>query len=348
MLDQVAPVGGELIDERTISQMGFSSPAVGWLSCLGYWCYMIDPEYNADSTQTIGWSTPYGAPQPMTALKIEENGYVDEYAINWAGNINHRLHVGIGLNIRSLYYSKRVLYEEAFPSETNQDYMQQSTYLRQTGVGFSGTFGVIYQPFRCWRMGLSFQTPVAMQVTTSTYADMLVNDTYLDVAATKTSPDFYSHNVRMTSPLRTTVGMTFLVQDKAMVSLQYDYRHWSDTRDIHTLKLGIEGVIAHNFFLNAGYACESDFMDREPVYTLAQNDVRMDADFHNIGLKHFLGTGFGYRNNHFVAQLGYQYCHHTYHQYPFATQEVLYRPDYSSMVDQTHRIVFTFAWHTRD
>lgn len=346
MLDQTVERDGRILDERTMSEFGYNSPAVGWLSRLGYMTYMIDPVYDADSVQ-IGWSTPYTRTLPRTALKVDESGYMDEYTLNWAGNFNHHWHLGVGLTIHSLYYSKRTVYEEELSSLYAQDLAQISSYVRQTGVGVSGTIGVIYQPWRFWRIGFALQTPRVMKVSTTSSADMALTDTSLDYRKKESTLQFIGSD-RMNQPLRTSLGMTFLCKDKGLVSLQYDYRHSRNIRDVHTLKLGLEVVPVRNLFLNAGYACEASWGSSDVLYTLAQNDVRTDAEFSTRGIRHIAGIGIGYRGNHVVAHLAYQYANREYHTHPFVTSTPQTTPAYYLMRDNLHRIVFTFAWHTRN
>ena len=361
MLDQVT---NPMLPESELSASGYNSPNTGWLSELGYWSYMIDPyfEYyptdNPDIFDTVqtAWSSDYGGNMPQTALKLSESGYVDEYTLAWGANINHHWYVGAGLNIRSLYYTKSATYEEAFPVEEGEnytDYAQINSYVRQTGVGVSGSLGLIYQPCRYLRVGASFQTPTAMKISTTTHADIILDDAHRFEEIYKASTERFAGTGRLTQPMRLTLGATGLFGSggpvSGLVSLQYDYRHQKDLQDVHTFRVGGELVLINNIFINAGYAFESTFSKADRIYTLARNDVRVDADFVSPGVRHFVGAGVGYRGNHFIAQLGYQYCLHNYNQYVFApidTQQTSI-PDPFDMRNQTHRIVLTLAWHTK-
>lgn len=349
MLEQVDRGDAGIITESDICRSLFNSSQTGWLSELGYWGCMINPLYEVptpgDTVQT-GWISPYDQ-QDAATLRMEESGYVDEYVLNWAGNISNRVYIGVGLNIRSLYYSKKSTYGEIFPLAGS---MQQVSSVRQTGVGVSGTFGVIYQPLRFLRAGLSLQTPTATRVSTSLSSEMTLNDPAYDPELNAyASTLVFSGTDHLTQPMRLTAGLAFLMQNKGLLALQYDYRHGKNTMDIHTLKVGSELVLINNLFLNMGYACESSFAKTDPVYVLAKNDVRTDPEFRSVGIKHFASAGIGYRGNNFVAQLAYQFGYQSYNLTPFAVSESDFytAPEAMKMRDLSHRIVLTIAWHTR-
>ena len=341
MIDQLAKV-----DEQQLAGASYNSNRTGWLSELGYWNYMINPAYDisagGDTLGFLGWDAAYGI-APATAIKVEEAGYIDEYTFNWAGNIDHRWHVGLGLNVRSLYYSKHLTYEEALSSQ-NQDFMRHQAYVRHSGAGFSASAGVIWQPLSFLRAGLSFLTPVFANITTRTNSLMGV---YTD-AGIKSEEEtaVYQYREKLTLPLRTTAGLTFLFGHKGLVSLQYDYRYYKNFNGMHTLKIGGEFVPLNNLFLNLGYACESDFRRSDQIFLLKANDTRTDGDFRHWLTAHYASAGIGYRGSFFVAHLAYQFGFRNSRLYPFAVSDQAYSPDPFDMNTMTHRIVLTLAWHT--
>lgn len=340
MIDQVANV-----DERTLAASQYNNDNTGWLSELGYWTYMINPAYDinaeGDTLGFLGWDAAYGI-APATAVKVEEGGYLDEFAFHWAANINNAWHVGLGLNVRSLYYTKHLTYEEAL-SSVNQDYLRHHAYVRQSGAGFSASAGVIWQPLSFLRAGLAIQSPVLASVSTRTNSAMKLFDSGNAPGAETL---VYQHRDKLTLPLRTTAGLTFLFGRKGLLSLQYDYRHIAHINDIHTLKLGAEIVPINNLFLNLGYACESDFRRDDQLFFLKTNDVRTDGDFRHRLTAHYASAGIGFRSNVFVAQLAYQFGFRNSRLYPFAVSDPDFSPAPFDMNTMTHRIVLTLAWHT--
>ena len=344
MLDQVYnedDITVRLQESDLASDNAYADANVGWLSRLGYQTYMIDPydiDQNGDTIFGV-WSSCYGN-VPVNAVKIYEVGGLDEFNVHWASLFQHHWALGLGLNVRSLSYRKTTMYEESFITN-NTAYMHANTDLTMSGVGVSGTIGLLYQPVQFVRLALSFQTPVAMNLTIRTDADMMVKDNPID-AFERTPIERYTY--RLTQPLRTTAGVTFIAGQRGLVSLQYDFRHSRLTTDMHTMKIGGEVVISNNLFLNCGYAFESAFLKNEQPTQLAVNDVRTDAEFRTIGLSHMAGVGVGFRNQHFIAQLAYRFRYQDYQIYPYASRVVT--PDPYDMRSMTHNIVLTLGWHT--
>ncbi len=112
--------------------------------------------------------------------------------------------------------------------------------------------------------------------------------------------------------------------------------------DVHSLRAGLEIVPINNLFINAGYVYESSFRKQDDLVEHAYDAVRTDTYFQNIRRTQYISLGLGYRGKVFVAQAAYQlglqginlYAHQLATPYDMRTQ--------------THRVVFTLAWHTRD
>lgn len=336
MLDQV-----DGLSEATVSGSGFNNPTTGWLSEMGYQTWMIDP-YDIDQYGDTIWDTwsSYYNTQPANGYMSKESGSIDEFNLHWGALFSHHFSLGLGLNIRSLEYYKESTYEEVLTTDY-QNYAQINSRLHQKGIGVSGTIGILYQPIRPLRMGLSFQTPTALRLTTRTSGDMYLQDgTLKGECSTLVS----RNEERMTQPMRVTAGMAFLFDKYALVSMQYDFRHHKTTNDMHTFHIGGEVVLSNNFFLNLGYAYETAFLADEQPTLLPLNSVRTDAEYRTIGSAHIVGAGAGYRNRFIVVHLGYRYRQQRYNIYPFASEYIT--PDPYDMTATTHNIVLTLGWHT--
>ena len=109
--------------------------------------------------------------------------------------------------------------------------------------------------------------------------------------------------------------------------------------DVHTLRIGAEVQACRGFFLNAGYVYESSFLNEDPVWQLAYNDIRTDMDYRYTASSQYASAGLGYRSDMVVAQVAYQYRWQTLHQY--ATEMQMTAMDVHA---DTHRIVATLAW----
>lgn len=313
------------LEEQYLQNKPWDDPEIGWLSILGYEGYLINPLSDAK------WEPA----MEMTSgkLSISESGTTDQYTFSWAGNISNQWYLGVSLNIPTLNYTKRVsLIEE---NRINSAELKSLYYA--SGLGVSGSIGLIYRPLRELRVGASFQTPTMMTLSVQSEGDM-----YTSVAGQSyeiLTPASGVMEMEMLSPLRTSVSVAAQIGTRALLAAQYDYAHAAETDDVHTMRIGVEAQAYRSLFLNAGYVYESSFLKEEPAIGLNYNSVRTDMDYRYTTSSQYASIGIGYRNDIVLAQLAYQYRWQTLHQYATEMQATP-----NDVHTQTHRIVATLAW----
>lgn len=321
-------------------ESGWDNPKVGWMSLLGYGAYAIDPVTDTTWAPAAGMTALQG-----NELQVTESGYIDEFNVAWGANLRDRWYIGLGLNIRDLTYLKTTSYWEDY---TSSKCVYLGSQLSQSGVGISGSIGVIYQPIQMLRLGVSFHTPVAFKLDTHTSGEMYqVTGSNKRLDSTYVASGEYGDAYSLTQPLRVTAGAAIFIAQRAIISLEYDYRHWKHfdepmgTDDVHTLKVGCELNLNSRWYMNVGYAFESSFLREYHLQILPITSVRTDLDFRNSKWNNYIGASFGYRGPSVIAQLGYQYRNQRYILFPHEYQ------DCAQMNADTHRIVLTLAWHSK-
>ena len=311
--------------EELLVDKPWDDEKVGWLSILGYEGYLIDPIEDNLWTPAVEFTDG--------ALSVSETGSADQYTISWAGNISNQWYVGLTLNIPTITYSKQVSLQET--NRINSAELKSMYYA--SGVGVSGSIGLIYRPIQALRIGASFQTPTVMQLSVQTEGDI-----YSTIAGQKyeiLTPSSGSINMELTAPLRTSFSVAGQIGNHALLAAQYDYAHSAEMEDVHTLRVGAEVQAYRGLFINAGYVYESSFMKEDPIWMLGYNDIRTDMDYRYTPHSQYASLGIGYRSDVVVAQVAYQYRWQTLHQY--ATEMQMTAMDVHA---DTHRIVATLAW----
>ena len=322
------------LDETYLQNKPWNDTEIGWLSILGYETYLINPQVDSLATDVLNqyqWTPAVDFTEG--SLSVSEVGYYDQYTLSWAGNISNQWYVGLSVNIPTLSYTKRTSHYE---TDRFQSAELKSMY-HLSGVGVSGTIGLIYRPIQALRVGASFHTPTMMSLSIQTEGDM-----YSTVEGKKyeaLTPASGVVSSEMVSPLRTSVSIAGQIGNKGLIAVQYDYAHSSEMEDVHTLRIGAEAQATRGLFLNAGYVYESSFMKNDPVWMLGYNEIRTDMDYRYTQSSQYLSAGVGYRSDAVVAQLAYQYRWQTVHQY---ASEMQLLP--IEVGTQTHSIVATFAW----
>ena len=322
------------LDETYLQNKPWNDTEIGWLSILGYETYLINPQVDSLATDVLNqyqWTPAVDFTEG--SLSVSEVGYYDQYTLSWAGNISNQWYVGLSVNIPTLSYTKRTSHYE---TDRFQSAELKSMY-HLSGVGVSGTIGLIYRPIQALRVGASFHTPTMMSLSIQTEGDM-----YSTVEGKKyeaLTPASGVVSSEMVSPLRTSVSVAGQIGNKGLIAVQYDYAHSSEMEDVHTLRIGAEAQATRGLFLNAGYVYESSFMKNDPVWMLGYNEIRTDMDYRYTQSSQYLSAGVGYRSDAVVAQLAYQYRWQTVHQY---ASEMQLLP--LEVGTQTHSIVATLAW----
>ena len=326
------------LEEQYLQNKPWDDVEIGWLSILGYEAYLINPIVDSlelDVMKKYQW-TP-AVDFTNGTLSVSESGTYDQYTLSWAGNINNQWYLGLSLNIPTLSYIKRTSHQET--DRVNSAELKSLYHL--SGVGVSGSIGLIYRPIQALRIGASFQTPTVMSLSVQTEGDM-----YSSIGGQNyeiLTPASGVSNTEMMSPLRSSVSVAGQIGNKGLIAVQYDYAHSAEMEDVHTLRVGAESQVTRGLFLNAGYVYESSFMKEDPVWMLGYNEIRTDMDYRYTASSQYASVGFGYRGNGIVAQLAYQYRWQTLHQYASEMQLLPYE-----IGTQTHRIVATLAWRFSD
>ena len=315
------------VSEEFLVNKPWDNVEIGWLSILGYEAYLIDPIENNKWKPAVDFTDG--------SLSISETGTSDQYTISWAGNISNQWYIGIGLNIPTITYTKHTSLREE--NKQNSSSAELKSMFHVSGVGVSGSFGLIYRPIQALRIGASLQTPTILSLSRQSTGDM-----YSTIAGQKyevLTPESGVMDIDIASPLRTSVSVAGQLGKIGLIAVQYDYAHSSEMDDIHTLRMGAEAQVTRGLFLNAGYVYESSFMKEDPKWLLGYNEIRTDMDYRYTAATQYASAGIGYRSDVVVAQLAYQYGWQTIHQYASEEQAL---PCYVDT--HTHRIVATLAW----
>lgn len=310
----------------------WEEPEIGWLSILAYDGYLIDPAAQNQWIPSVEFHNG--------DLIVSESGSSDLYTVSWAGNINNQWYIGVSLNVPTLTYTKQIsLYEY-----NNSQSAELKSLFHASGVGVNASFGLISRPTQWLRLGISFHTPTMLAMSVQTEGDMYskIHNQAYEVP----TPASGVIDMQYAAPLRSSASVAFQLENLGMLSLQYDYAHalhekesgYSPMNDVHTLRAGLEAQVSRGWYLNAGYVYESTFIPDGNV-ELAYNSIRTDTDYRFTQFSQYASAGFGYRSNHLVVGLAYQYSWQLLHQY--ATE---FQDNATSVHTHTHRIVATLAW----
>jgi hypothetical protein len=216
-----------------------------WLSILAYQGYVInDNQVNSKTNYSglMGSGTTGAA-----GYNVRERGYVDEYSINFGGNIYNTVYWGLGVGITDINYTQESFYEEnldnayiAAESTSTGDYdivrgigdYRLTNYLNSNGTGFNVKFGMIFKPINEFRLGIAVHTPTWYNMTDTYWGGIGYSYQPTDNSSYKSMSDFVDTNdgydswydYKMRTPWRLMVGAAGVIGGQGIISVDYEYR----------------------------------------------------------------------------------------------------------------------------
>lgn len=274
-----------------------------WLSMLAYNSFMI----NGLPGQTNYNGLWQNGTTDVSTFDVVEKGYVDEYAINFAANIQNTVYFGIGFGITDIDFSQSVYYTEdlenaLIPAQRsatiydNHDDIEDGkvvdgtttgdggfgldSYKHITGTGFNFKAGVIVKPINELRFGLAVHTPTYYNLTQVANGTVDYGYGYSDGPAkasyTGTPNDYVDFKIR--TPWRLQTGVAAVLGTRFILSLDYEYRPYQ------------------SMTMKDSYG--TDFKDLNSdikTYYKAANIIRLGAEF-RVSNNFSLRAGGGYES----------------------------------------------------
>lgn len=222
-----------------------------WLGVLSYDSFLISPDSNGRfeglvSDVTVAGASPaYGSSSVFT----REQGYVDEYSINFGGNFVNMVSWGIGFGIHDINFTSDSYYDESwgnatipvprtdndgneyYGTGTGDAYFDMYNHLHTWGTGFNMKLGIIVKPINEFRVGLAVHTPTWYSVTSEYYADMdykYSSGVVPDPREPLPGTPYGSNSFNFKSPWRLIASAAGVIGGRGIISMDYEYRGYDN------------------------------------------------------------------------------------------------------------------------
>ncbi|MDE6115878.1 MAG: outer membrane protein transport protein [Duncaniella sp.] len=228
--------------QNYISPSGQTYPYAPWSSILMYNSYGINP-VSPGANEYSGLYN-YNGTTGTGRYMVEEKGYIDEYSINFGGNIQNIVYWGLGFGITDIDYRSNTYYSEHLenanvPDADGESYVEGGTadfrldnYKRIYGSGFNVKVGVIVKPINELRFGIAVHTPTYYNLT---YQGIASTNFAFNSSSYPTGTDIHGSQVtdegyydefdwKLKSPWRLMVGAAGVIGGRAIISADYEYR----------------------------------------------------------------------------------------------------------------------------
>lgn len=295
---------------------------------------LIGPAYN-NNNQFIGWSSlpseiiadGYALPQSKTQIT---KGGLNVFSLSVAGNYLDKFFIGAALNIPSISYQRDETFEESNPGDSRSPlkYYDVYNYLKTTGVGVSGTLGLIYAPVASLRLGVSFQTPSYYSMHDTYYTSVTTNTTDQGTVSATTADitggylGDYSYN--LTTPIHFTGSASyvfglnnpdpqsvkgFLTADYEWVNysrahFRFDQSNPSDIAQQNKTNQTIQQLYQAGSNIRLGGELKWNIWAVRAGFAYYGNPYAASSQNVNAHQTHYSG-GIGYRNKGFYIDLTY-------------------------------------------
>ena len=292
------------------------NPYAPWLSTLMYTAGAINP-LSANSTTYDGLYN-YQNSSAVADIEVEEKGHIDEYSIDFGGNISNTVFWGIGFGITDVEFRSRSYYTEnidnamvpasAYDGGTvtgTADYTL-ANYKHIWGSGFNFKAGVILKPINEFRIGIAVHTPTYYNLSyegSGQVGYFYDSPEYTQpVSGTAVTDDQYMREFdwKCRTPWRLMVGAAGVIGGRAIISADYEYRASNDIKDqdydgndyrdvngdiknyykaTNIMRLGLEYRVTPQFSVRAGYSYESSPVTTTAMTGYTTNGQAIDANY---------------------------------------------------------------------
>lgn len=215
----------------------YADSSADWLSILSYNSYLINP------TQTGYRGLWNNTTTGDSYAEVNESGYVDEYNIDFGGNVSDMVMWGIGFGITDLQYNRSAYYDEHLD---NASVVSSTGSLRNgyaeyslgnsrniNGTGFNLKLGLIFKPINEIRIGVAFHSPTWYTLSNNAVGDVdyyfastNANGGVDEISGYEYTDNGY-YNFRLNTPWKFMVGAAGVIGSSAIISADYEYQAYN-------------------------------------------------------------------------------------------------------------------------
>ena len=254
---------------------------------------------------------------------ITTTGGVNEFGINWAGDFNNKILVGIGINFDYLSYSVATSYNENDLNGINAKnfiHFNSTDLLEVEGMGANLKAGVLVKPNDYLRVSAFVHTPTYFGLKeefSNQFRTKLPGSSGVENYESSSPSTFFNYN--LFTPWRLGLGLTGIIKNVGFLSAEYELTDYSDAflvfdgstnSKFKSLQVDLNKQIAskyslaHTFKIGAEYSIEQFRLRAGYVYKSGVFNSNIAPANGNQAANIFTG-GLGYRSDNFGFDLAY-------------------------------------------
>ncbi len=209
------------------SELSFrSTDRLLWNAILGYETYTLDPSSSGTSYGTWGIITP--DTDIRSRINLQTKGWVNEYALSMAGNIDDFLYLGATIGFQDILYQQESYYSE---SNTNGigsfSNMTLGEYFSVSGFGVNLKLGATIRPTDWLRIGISYHTPTWIDAWDNSSASL---DSRVDGTTEGYESLILEYGYEMRTPNRLLTGISATVFNRLIIAADIEFVWYGDMK----------------------------------------------------------------------------------------------------------------------
>lgn len=349
-LDYLAQQANEYLDWSQIS--GGLTPfyAEELALAAGSIVHVGNNKYEANLPQTVNMRQNY---------RVQHTGRQGDWNASWAGNISHRLYVGVGLGVPGLRFSStEIITEKSQDTGVSPDRSFELTNkYTTTGTGINGKLGLVFRVSDWLRVGASYQTPTAWSLNDQ-YSYTFLSRNFPNGQFNYSSGELLSSEpaefgYKFTTPGKSVFSAAFIIKKLALIAIDYEYVNYNEaqtsTADLQSInrlaranlqpasniRVGAEYNYT-DFKFRAGYAMYASPYNSQLLKALNEGNLNL--------IVYSIGAGYNEPNGPVFFDLAILYERYDDFYTPYTLPESSNRPYYSALNKvSTTRLVFTIG-----
>ena len=194
---------------------------------LGYQGYVINSLDSSNNTYES--NAIYN--QVIQDIAIERIGNHYKHSVNIGGSYNNHVFFGANLNIHSLEFQERKIFNESgYSNNSKLQNVNFNEYYNSIGTGFSVQLGSIIK-VRNIRIGISYQTPTWIdfeEENEQILETRVVNDSQIKTYSINPTTVNVYDRYRFRIPSRSTFGFSHIFSQRGLISLDYEITKYNN------------------------------------------------------------------------------------------------------------------------
>lgn len=196
---------------------------------------LIGFDRDADGNITAQQEGYSGANQYWAYNK--NSGYIGEYDINFSGNLNDRVYLGVTLGLKDVHYKNENFYMENLVDANDNDRGRYAMADNRavTGTGFDIKFGIIFRPMEDspFRIGAYIHTPTWYDLTCATDLSVGADFTYNESSYNNRVQNQYGieYKYKITTPWKFGLSLGHTFNNVVALGATYEYADYSFIRN---------------------------------------------------------------------------------------------------------------------